>query len=123
MNMSSQFMNIDDIFNNLNNKYGDEFTWRQISLSESTGYFVSELMKELGNDNAIFKQTVSCLARNDANDDVLYHLYDDNKNEIYRIYHLTYSSNNSIGYPKYEEFTDIKSLNDFIEKQFVDEFL
>lgn len=118
-------MNIDEIINNLNDKYGEEFTWQLIPISKSTGYFVNELMKELGSENSIFKEKVICLARNDANDDVLYMIYDENddKNKIYRIYHLTYSSNNSIGYPKYEEFTNLKAVSDFIEKQFVNEYL
>lgn len=116
-------MNVDEIFNNLIDKYGEEFIWQQIPSSESTGYFVNELKKELGQDHILFRQKVYSIAKNDSNDDVLFLFCDENKNEVYRIYHLTYSTNNSIGYPKYEEFSDIKSLESFIEKQYVDEYL
>ncbi|WP_051563430.1 hypothetical protein [Butyrivibrio sp. LB2008] len=95
--------------NKLELKYGDEFNW---GTDMDNAFFEKELIKELvisPNSN------VKALARSYSDDDVLF-LLDE---EVYRIYHLTYS----VGTPRYIEFADGKSAVEYIEKQFVEEYL
>ena len=75
-------------------------------------FFEKELRKELvisPNSN------VKALARSYSNDDVLF-LLDE---ELYRISPLTYS----VGTPRYIEFSGGKAAVEYIEKQFVEEYL
>ena len=44
-------------------------------------------------------------------------------NNIYRIYHLTYSTHNENGFPRFMEFVDINKVITYIEKQFIEEYL
>ena len=95
--------------NNLEQKYCEAFNW---GTDMDNVFFEKELRKELvisPNSN------VKALARSYSNDDVLF-LLDE---EIYRIYHLTYS----VGTPRYIDFADGKSAVEYIEKQFVEEYL
>lgn len=116
-------MTIEEIFYNLFEKYGDEFNWRLIPLIESQGVFVDELKRELGEENDIFQDRVYAVATCDSNDDVLFLICNGSVEELWRIYHLTYTSNNSQGFPQYKEFLSRKDVGDFIENQFINEFL
>ena len=115
-------MTIEEIFGNFADKY-QNFNWWMILGSESIAHFVPELKKEIGQDNPIFQYPVYDVAKCLANDDVLFLIADGSKEGLWRIYHLTYTENNIIGFPQYQEFTDRKSVGDFIEKQFIADFL
>ena len=99
--------------NHLYDKYGDDFNWGEVPKDNG---FVRELKKET--DISELTQ-VRAIARSYSNDDVLF-VFD---NHIYRIYHLTYSNNNQTGFPKYKEFIDPKTVVDYIEKQFIEEYI
>ena len=114
-------MTAEEVFYDLNQKYGEEFNWRMLPLTDKS--FVEELMKELGQEHPIFEKSVYAVARSDSNDDVLYLLCSDSRGDIYRIYHLTYSNINSEGYPLYEEFVGIQAVKEYIEEQFIKEYL
>ena len=92
----------------LEEKYGEEFNWGTELKNE---FFEAELKKE----TALLPYTYAkALARSYSNDDVLFGLDD----EVYRIYHLTYSG----GKPGYQEFIDGEAVVEYIEKQFVEEY-
>ncbi len=95
--------------NKLEEKYGEEFNWGTALNPE---YFEAELKRET--TIAPFK-SVKTIARSCSNDDVLFVLDD----EVYRIYHLTYSG----GKPRYQEFNDVQTVVDYIEKQFINEYM
>lgn len=94
-------------------KYGDDFDWGIVP--EENG-FVRELEKET--DISQYNE-VKAIARSYSCDDVLF-LFD---NHLYRIYHLTYSNHNGVGFPRYKEFVDAKKVLAYIENQFVEEYL
>ena len=106
-------MTEEEAFNYLSVKYGERFTWTMILLSESTGYFVNELKKELGSEHELFDSDIYAVAKNGANDDVLFLI----GSSIYRIYHLTYSAHNVPGFPRYTEFNGIEAVRDYLEEQ------
>lgn len=115
-------MTAEKIFLDLYDKYGEEFNWGMIPFNK-TGYFVNELKNELGQENIIFSNRIYAVARSYSDDDVLYLFGGDGRGDVYRIYHLTYSSKNTDSYPQYKEFSDIQEVKKYIEEQFVSEYL
>ena len=113
----SNEMTIEEIITALAEEYGEDFNWSLIP--ETNNYYITELKKELGADNPLFQNSIRAIAKCESNDDVLYVLNDD----MLRIYHLTYSENNSEGYPKYKEFSSVKAAAEYIQNKFVKEFL
>ena len=108
MDNSQQYDVITEI-NKLGVKYGEEFNWGMEMNSE---FFEKELSKEL----VISPQAnIKAVARSYSDDDVLF-LMD---GSLYRIYHLTFSG----GTPRFTEFADGKAAVEYIEKQFVEEYL
>ncbi|PWT28910.1 hypothetical protein [Butyrivibrio fibrisolvens] len=101
--------NVISEINKLEEKYGEEFNWGTEFNPEC---FEAELKRET--TITPFK-SVKTIARSYSNDDVLFVLDD----EIYRIYHLTYSGGN----PRYQEFADGQAVVDYIEKQFINEYM
>lgn len=95
------------------NKYGEDFNWGIIP--EVNG-FVRELEKET--DISQYSD-VKAIARSYSCDDVLFML----DNNVYRIYHLTYSTHNENGFPRFMEFVDTSRVIAYIEKQFIEEYL
>ncbi len=118
-------MTVEEIMEELYREYGKEFNWHMIPLSQaSRGFFIEELKKELGEDNDFFKNDVYAVAKCDSNDDVLY-LTGEGKtetDEIWRIYHLTYSPVNKDGFPKYTEFASRKAAMEYIRDGFEREY-
>ena len=94
-------------------KYGEDFNWGLVSQENG---FVRELKKET--DVSRYDE-VKAIARSYSCDEVLF-LFD---NKIYRFYHLTYSTNNLNGFPRYKEFLDAEKVIEYIENQFVEEYL
>lgn len=94
-------------------KYGEEFNWGIVPQENG---FVRVLSKET---NVSQYEEVQAVARSYACDEVLF-LFDNN---IYRIYHLTYSMNNLNGFPRYKEFLDAEKVVEYIENQFIEEYL
>lgn len=113
-------MTAEEVFCDLYSKYGEEFNWRMIPLTDK--YFVEELKRELGQEHIIFANSIYAVARSDSNDDVLYLLCGDSRGDVYRIYHLTYSGDNKDGYPRYKEFVGILAVKEYMEEQFANEY-
>ena len=110
-------MTIEEIMVLFNEEYGDDFNWHLIPFSDHS--LEMELRKELSVSDDFFKGKVYSVAKCDSNDDVLF-LSEDG---CWRIYHLTYTTNNMVGYPKYEEFGSRREAAEYIQEQFKKEFL
>lgn len=106
-------MTVEEVLCELEQKYGEDFTWGLISPTDP--YFVEELKKEVGAQNSLFHQEVLAVARSYASDDILFLIRSLDNQEVYRIYHLTYSSRNAEGYPRYKEFESLDDVVKFIE--------
>lgn len=76
-------MTIEEIFSDLYDKYGEDFNWYMIPLTQA--------------------------------DDVLYVTDNGRNQDIYYIFHLTYSKHNPDGFPRYEELKDVYAVKAFIE--------
>lgn len=115
----TDYMTIEEIMCQLDKEYGEDFNWMMIPFSQSNGYFVDELKRELAENDLFLKHKIRAVAKCTSNDDVLF-LREDG---IWRIYHLTYSSNNENGFPKYVEFHSRKSAAEYIQNQFITEYI
>jgi len=99
--------------NRLSDKYGEDFNWGIVPRENG---FVDELKKET--DISRYNIVVA-VARCYSCDDVLFLL----DNGVYRIYHLTYSTNHANGFPRYTEFFDSQKVIEFIEQKYIEEYL
>ena len=113
-------MTIEEAIKELEEKYGEDFNWAIIS--DSKIFFVNELKSELSNDDVVKNVDVIALARSYSNDDVLF-LIENKDKKVYRIYHLTYSKCNAKGFPRYIKFEDINSIREYLEKEFILDFI
>lgn len=104
---------------NLIAEYGDDFNWYLIPFTNNT--FLNELKRELQSDDSFLLGEICAVAKCESNDDVLF-VSKINNEEIWRIYHLTYSNNNIKGYPKYVEFLNEKNALEYIQNQFKSEY-
>ncbi len=114
-------MTVQKMFCEFNDKYGDDFNWYLLPLTNKT--FVAELKREIGKDHFLYNKSIQAVAKCDSNDDVLYITNDKTDSDIYYIFHLTYSVYNENGFPKYKKFTNIGAVKDFIEQTFLDNYL
>ena len=103
-------MSADKYFAIFEETYGDDFNWMRTS-SDS---LVEELKRELG-DTCSF-HSVTVLAKCESNDDVLFFI-----DGSYRIYHLTYAAN--VDSPRFLEFHQLSEAMDYIEKDYVENYL
>ena len=116
-------MTAEEIFCDLFDKYGEDFNWYMVPLSQSNGVFVEELKKELGEGHFLYHKKVWAVAKCESNDDVLYLTDGEQGADIYYIFHLTYSKQNLEGFPKYEKFADIYAVKEFIEQAFIKNYM
>lgn len=115
-------MTIETILDDLAHEYGEDFNWHMIPFSDK--FFVNELKKELETNDPFLSNGVYAVAKCDSNDDVLFVSGDKTgTKEIWRIYHLTYSHNKSSGFPVYQEFDSRKATAEYIQNQFIEEYL
>ncbi len=114
-------MTVEEVFDELTDKYSEDFNWHMIS--SSNGYFVEELKSEISEKHVLHNKDVQAIAKCDSNDDVLYVTKNENSREDYYLVHLTYSKQNEEGYPRYKIFTELEELKAYIEKVFVKEYL
>lgn len=108
-------MTIDELFDSLSEKYGEEFDWSMISSERARDSFVRELKGELGENDELFRGKVSAFARCEANDDVLFLTEREGSEAKWRVYHLTWSARNAAGHPRYEELADTEAVGRYIE--------
>ena len=116
-------MTAEEIFCDLFDKYGEDFNWYMVPLSQSNCVFVEELKKELGEGHFLYHKKVWAVAKCESNDDVLYLTAGEQGGDTYYIFHLTYSKQNLEGFPKYEKFADIYAVKEFIEQKFVKNYI
>lgn len=113
-------MTMEEVFCDLYDKYGDDFNWRMIPLTNKT--FVEELKREIGKEHFLYSKRIWAVAKCDSKDDVLY-LSDVEGIDIYYIFHLTYSEYNINGFPKYKKFIGVKAVKEYIEHEYIAEYL
>jgi len=106
-----------EMFQCLEEKYGDDFNWMDVQENET--YLLAELDSELNESHYLFGKAKAAIAKCVSKDDVLYLL----NNDSYAIVHLTYSKNNTVGFPKHIEFPDLQSALHHIENEFLSEYL
>ena len=109
-------MTAEEVFCDLFDKYGKDFAWHMIPLSQSEGVLVIELKKEIGNTHFLYNKRVWAVAKCETNGDVLYVAGSGFGKDIYYIFSLTYSADNPEGFPKYREFKDICAVKEFLEQ-------
>ena len=107
-------MTAEEVFCELSDKYGDDFNWHMLPLSNHT--FTAELKKEIGNRHFLYHKQIWAVAKCDSNDDVLYLADNGEGTDIYYIFHLTYSECNADGFPRYKEFEGINAVKEYIEQ-------
>lgn len=116
-------MTIEEVFSDLYDKYGEDFNWCMLPLTQADGMFVTELKNEIGEDHFLYDKRIWAVAKCESNDDVLY-VTDNGRNaDIYYIFHLTYSKHNSDGFPRYEELKDVYAVKEFLEQSYVKDYL
>ena len=79
-------MTAEEVFCELSDKYGDDFNWHMLPLSNHT--FTAELKKEIGNRHFLYHKQIWAVAKCDSNDDVLYLADSGEGTDIYYIFHL-----------------------------------
>ena len=62
-------MTAEEVFCDLGDKYGDDFNWYMIPLTNRT--FVAELRREIGEKHFLYNKPIYAVAKCDSNDDVL----------------------------------------------------
>ncbi|MDE7372903.1 MAG: hypothetical protein K2N18_02460 [Clostridia bacterium] len=116
-------MTSEEIFCDLYNKYGEDFNWYMIPLTQAGGALVAELKKEIGKEHFLYDKKIWAVAKCESNDDVLYVTGNGKGADIYYIFHLTYSKHNSDGFPQCEEFADIFAVKEFIERTYIENYM
>ena len=116
-------MTIEEIFSDLCDKYGEDFNWYMIPLTQADGVFVTELKNEIGEDHFLYDKRIWAAAKCESNDDVLYVLRNGIGRDIYYLFHLTYSAQNADGFPRYVEFTDLFAVKEFIERSYIEDYM
>ncbi|MFG6356270.1 MAG: hypothetical protein K1W26_05505 [Acetatifactor sp.] len=116
-------MSAEEIFCDLFDKYGEDFNWYMVPLSQSNGALVEELKKEIGDRHFLYHKKVWAVAKCASNDDVLYLTDGESGADVYYIFHLTYSKQNLDNFPKCEKFADINAVKEFIEQEFIKNYM
>lgn len=65
-------MTLEEMFCDLYDKYGKDFNWYLLPLTQADGAFVVELNKEIGQGHFLSGKKIRAVAKCDSNDDVLY---------------------------------------------------
>lgn len=114
-------MTAEQLICGLAEKYGEEFNWRIIP--QSNYFFVNRLKEEIsGNPEFFTAKIVRAIAKCDSDDGVLY-CFSEGGSEVFYIFHLTYSQHIAEGFPKYVKFCTAEEAAEYIENNFVAEFL
>ena len=105
------------LFDNLISKYGDDFNW--FVISDTNNIFYNEALFEINSHHPLYECIVQSVAKCESNDNVLFLL----KNHHYAIIHLAYSKTNTKSFPIFEEFDSLQLAVDYIENQFINEYI
>lgn len=107
-------MTAEEMFDDLYQKYGDNCNWKMIPLTDN--YFVAELEKQIGKQNAVFINGIYAVAQCDLCNDVLFLICRDSRGDVYRIYDLAHSNQNC---EIYKEFVGLQPVKKYIEKHYI----
>ena len=110
-------MTVADTLSDLSSQYGEAFRWYILPPDQS--YYVDELRKEMDAKHPLLQSAIHAIAKCEANDDVLFVCGDSGQQASYVIVHLTWQTNNTAGFPRYESFADVDSLREWLEKDMV----
>jgi hypothetical protein len=113
-------MSVEKLFDDLFNKYGDEFNWMTVPLSNNS--YNKQAEKEIKYGHSLYGRKLIAVAKCESNDDVLY-FTENNGETLYIILHLTYSENQDTSYPKYILFNNLCEAEKYLEKQYIEEYL
>lgn len=101
---------IDKCFDELERKYGEDFCWFRVKPEKSS--FVDEAYREIRQGHPLYGMELTCLAKCEANDDVLFLT----EYGQFVVIHLTYSENNASGYPRYKLLDTHQELKEYLEQ-------
>ncbi|MBR5372757.1 MAG: hypothetical protein IK130_11155 [Oscillospiraceae bacterium] len=103
-------------------RFGEDFNWWMLPPDMQAGTFVTELKKELGEDDPFFADPVEAVWKCDANDDMLFCSTDGAGHECWRIYHLTWAGRREReGFPLRWDFESGQAAAEYIINQFITE--
>ncbi len=114
-------MTAEEVFDDLLHKYGEDFNWHMLPFTNKI--FVAELKNEIGEKHFLYNEQIYAVAKCDSNDDVLFVAGNEDGVDAYCIFHLTYSKQNIIGYPKCKKFKGILEVKEYIEQSYIRDFL
>ena len=100
---------IEKCFDELENKYGDDFCW--LKVSDDNNSFVSEAYREIAQDHPLYGVKLTTLAKSEENDDVLFYT----EHEQFVVIHLTYGKNNTPDFPRYKILDTHQELEEYLE--------
>lgn len=103
-------MEIEKCFSELEAKYGEDFCWLRIDPEQNN--FVTEAYREIKEGHPLHGMQLTCLAKCESNDDVLYLT----EYEQFVVIHLTYSRNNASGFPRYKILDTHHDLKIYLEQ-------
>ncbi len=113
-------MLVERLFESLFAKYGDEFNWMILPLSNQT--YNKQAEKEIKKGHSLYGVNLTAVAKCESNDDVLY-VTENKGGTLYIILHLTYSENQDIAYPEYIMFDNLCEAEKYLENQYVEQYL
>ncbi len=58
-------MTIEEVFSHLYDKYGEDFNWYMLPLTQADGMFVTELKNEIGEDHFLYDKRIWAVAMTD----------------------------------------------------------
>lgn len=87
----------------------EKYNWSLIH--QNSNYFEDELKQEITENHFLFAKELTAIAKDNSSDDVLFV----EKNTFY-IVHLTYTSTNKDGFPKYKIFKSIEEVEQYLSK-------
>ena len=105
---------IDKCFEELESKYGEDFCWFKVISKQNS--FVSEAYREITEGHPLYGMKLTCLAKCEANDDVLYIT----EHGQFVVIHFTYSKSNKVDYPKYKLLDTHQELKEYLEQNIED---
>ena len=103
-------------------RFGEDFNWWMLPPEMRKATFVSELKKELGEEDPFFADPVEAVWKCDANDDMLLCSSDGKGRERWRIYHLTWAGRREReGFPLRWDFESGQAAAEYIINQYITE--
>ena len=115
-------MPLEEIMSRCWEKFGNSFDWWMLPEDMREGSFVTELKRELGEDDPFFCGTVYAVCKCDVTDDFLFLSKAEDGKELWRMYHLTYSHCRELeGFPKRKDFASGYEAARYIIDRFIEE--